>query len=261
MSDPHIILTNDDGIEADGLRRLWNAIKELGECTIVAPSEEKSASSMSYNFANPIEYHSIQWADGIEAWKVFGTPVDCVHLALKAIVVKPPTLIISGINHGSNPGQGILFSGTVGAAIAGSIYGVPSLAFSLVSNELAPDAQHYIKTLTEHFIKLPPSSGTCINVNIPSPPVKGLRFARQGKGFWTGDLKVISHSHERFSATFSNNRISDHIEHPESDISLLSQGYVTITPIQTHNLTDNESMEKHQIYFDSLIANLSTSKL
>ncbi|KKM21415.1 hypothetical protein LCGC14_1635640 [marine sediment metagenome] len=249
----NILLTNDDGFNAEGLKKIYEILQDQYQITIVAPAQEQSGSGLSITFKDPIRYHEVTWENGIHAWGVYGTPADCVNLAFKVILDSKPVLVISGINNGSNAGRSVLYSGTLGAAIESVMQGVPSIAFSYADSKHSDHYDTYISLIVDYFIKNLPPKGTCINVNIPSSPIKGCRMTQQGKGLWTDDLKIESHVEKGFVANLINGRFIHINEDSESDVVLLSKGYITATPIDIFDLTNFEHISKHQKKFEEIL--------
>lgn len=175
----HLLLTNDDGIEAPGIRALWQELSQIARITVVAPDSEKSASSQAITVHHPIwvDKHCID-NQNICAWRVGGTPTDCVKVALEALMVDDqPDIVVSGINQGSNMGTDVLYSGTVSAAIEGALHGLPAVAMSLDSwqpidfGPAARVARKIVETMINR--SLPPN--TLLNVNVPALPEKQLK--------------------------------------------------------------------------------------
>jgi 5'-nucleotidase len=249
---PHILITNDDGILAPGLKVLFEMLSPWADVSIVAPASEKSGAGVSLTLYSPLTIEKIPWEGAICACKVSGTPADCVRLALSVVLQRPPDFILSGINKGSNAGRNILSSGTVGAAIEGSIRKVPSMALSAVcfDNPNYDLAHTFMEPLVRHFLKTPTPLGTFLNVNFPSlSPIKGIRLARQGKGFWKEDPQERLHP-EGHSYYWLGGKWESHEEHEESDIHFLSQGYATVVPIHISELTDQRFLEAHKPLFE-----------
>lgn len=251
----HIVLTNDDGIYAKGIKDLWIILKDDFNITIIAPSEEKSGSSVSITFSESIKYKKIKWYDNhTTAWSISGTPADCINLAFKMLIKKKPAIVLSGINHGSNAGRSILYSGTIGAAIEAVMQNVPSIAISYASNDNADKYLSFIRPIVDFFIKTPLPKGTYINVNIPPGEIKGYRLTQQGNGLWTDDIEVKLIKKNHFLAKLTNGRFIDISEHHESDVKLLSQGYITATPIDIFRLTNFKHIKKYRKNFESIIS-------
>ena len=127
---PFLLITNDDGIHAPGLKHLWEAVAEHAETSIVAPATEKSGCGLSITWAKPLRVHPIEWENKTPCWSVSGTPADCIKMGLNVLLDKPPHMILSGVNRGSNAGRTVLYSGTIGGVIEGALKGIPGIAFS-----------------------------------------------------------------------------------------------------------------------------------
>jgi 5'-nucleotidase len=252
---PNILLLNDDGISAPGLKHLFRAIKEIATICVAAPVIEKSGAGLSMTLKKPLKIQKMVWEDHPRAYSISGTPADCVKLAMNSLLDTPPDLIVSGINRGSNAGRNVLYSGTVGGVIEG-VYrnSLPGIAFS--SHDFAnPDFEHfekYIPAIISYFLENKPSQGTLINVNFPSlasGPVKGIKMARQGRGFWTDNPDKRQHPEgEHYFWLGGKWRHFD--EHPDSDVHLLQQGYITAVPIHVDELTDHRHLEQHREAFE-----------
>ncbi len=245
--DPLILLTNDDGIHAEGLRFLRLAAQELGQVSIVAPEAEQSAVGHSITLYYPIKAHEIT-RDGIfYGYGISGTPADSVKLALYSLLPRRPDLVISGINNGANVGINVLYSGTVSAATEAAILGVPSMAVSIDAKKDPPFewAAPHIQTLGRLIIEngLPP--GVALNVNIPALPpdnIKGFRITKQG-------LSRFSESFERREDPRGNHYywLSGQATVDQSDervdLTALRNGYVSVTPLY-YDLTAHSHTEK-----------------
>jgi len=231
-----ILITNDDGIDALGIQTLWQTLAEIAQVTVVAPDSERSGCSQAITVRNPIrvDVYPVDVANVI-TWRVSGTPTDCVKIALEAIMPEPPDIIIAGINHGSNLGTDVLYSGTVSAAIEGAIHGIPSLAVSLDAvgdSDFRPAAQ-VTKKLVEILRgkKLPPN--TLLNVNVPALPQEQL-----GKRLITklGVRQYINTFERRCDSQgriyyWMGGSVANVDNDPDSDIVAVSNGHVSITPI------------------------------
>src|SRR6186713_3141709 len=183
---PVILITNDDGITAPGIRNLVEAVKHLGKIVVVAPDKPQSGMGHAITIGHPLRMTKVEWPDGIEAWQTSGTPVDCVKLAVDKVLHRKPDLCLSGINHGANHSINVIYSGTMSAAMEASIESIPSIGFSLLDYnyeaEFAP-ARHYVKKIVSSLLlqkKL--DKHLLLNVNIPSIPkelIKGIKICRQ----------------------------------------------------------------------------------
>src|SRR5207253_7763559 len=180
-----ILLTNDDGIHAPGLRAMRKELQHLGEVIVVAPAGEQSAVGHSVTLLTPLIIQEISDAGEFVGWAVEGRPADCVKLALLELLPEPPDLIVSGMNAGSNAGINVLYSGTVAAAIEGAFFQRPSIAVSLEYTKPKldfPRAAALARRVIEQIMARRPPAGTLFNVNIPSldkGPVKGIRVTPQ----------------------------------------------------------------------------------
>ncbi len=244
---PFILITNDDGISAAGIHNLWQAVRPFADCVIVAPLSEKSGSGLSITWTKPLRIQSVQWDSTTPAWSVSGTPADCVKMACNTLLERKPDMILSGINHGSNAGRTVLYSGTVGGVIEGILKNIPGIAFSYC--DLTPPtsntAQKYISSLVQYFLKNPLPQGTLLNVNFPSnsqEPPKGFKMAKQGHSYWTEDPEKRIHP-EGIPYYWLGGKWSSLQEDPESDVFLLEQGYVTAVPIHVSQLTDFHALQ------------------
>ncbi len=236
-----ILLTNDDGFFAEGIQALWSGLKGLGRLAIVAPDREKSASSLALSLHQPLRVQKIKPS----VFAVDGTPADCIYLALKKLLPRVPDLIVSGMNPGPNLGQqDVAYSGTVAAAIQGTFFGVPSAAFSLIAD--ADGDLHYresaelVREIVERLLRrgLPP--GVTLNVNIPPPPVKGLRITSVGLKIY--EPEIIEKKDPRENSYFWLGRGNPRVQgNRESDIRAVQEGFVSMTPLH-HDPTDRRAM-------------------
>lgn len=257
---PNILITNDDGINALGIRHLWKALSHIGNITIVAPLAEKSGAGMSMTLTKPLQIQKVNWEnDQTTAFRVSnGTPADCVKLALGKVLTQKPDLIVSGINHGSNSGRSIFYSGTVGAIIEGAFRNIPGIAFSCLKGE--PDffqaAEKYIPLFVDYVLKNPLNKGSFLNVNFPeTEEIKGIKLARQGLGYWLD--KPVERTHPEGHAYYwlGCQFTPGEKEHSDSDVSLLKEGYITAVPINLNETTDLEHFQKNKNHFDLAFKN------
>lgn len=238
---PHFLLINDDGIDSPGIYYLWDALKDNADITIVAPDKQRSGSGASMTL-DRLTIQQVPWKGGTKAYKVSGTPVDCVKVGLSILLTSPPTMILSGVNHGTNAGQTVLFSGTVGAVIEGTLRNIPGIAFSYWKYDTA-DFSHitkYIWPLVEDLLKNPFPIGSFYNVNFPpheQDEIKGLKMAPQGLSNWKEkpEKKELEDQHLHY---FMHGEWHDHVEPEGTDVFYLKQGYITVAPIHVAQLTD-----------------------
>lgn len=250
MQRPFLLITNDDGIHAPGIKHLWQSVQEYADVVIVAPHTEKSGCGLSITWTKPLHLRQVDWEMDTSAWSLNGTPADCVKMALAVLLEKKPDMIISGINRGSNSGRTVLYSGTIGGVIEGALRGIPGIAFSFSDDEVPPlnTTKKYIFPLIQHFLKHPLPQGTILNVNFPyncKETIKGFRMARQGKSYWkeSPDKRIHPEGAPYYWLGGTWGAVE---EDPESDVAYLDQGYVTGAPIHVGELTCENAYQKHK---------------
>lgn len=258
MKKPNILITNDDGVFAPGIRHLFNAIKPFANVTVVAPSKEQSGSSLSISIRNPLNIEKITWSsEETGIWSVSGTPSDCVKLALNVILQSPPDLILSGINLGTNAGRNVLYSGTIAGIIEGTLQGIPGIAFSVqeLSEPRFDLIESYVPQIVNYVLKHPLPPGTLLNVNFPETSqgkISGIRMARQGKEFWLENPEVRNHPNG-YSYYWLGRKLAQFQEDEESDIAWLKKGYATAVPLHINELTDHLHILKYKETFESFV--------
>ena len=236
-----ILLTNDDGIHAEGIIALENALREVGDVFVVAPASEMSGASHSLTLSRPLRIRQIDERH----WTVDGTPTDCVTLALNKILSEEerPHICASGINHGPNLGEDVTYSGTVAGALEATILGVPALAFSLLGRENYdfPRAAGVARQLVEKVLQEGLPAATFLNVNIPKRELNGIKITKQGlknarpvisehtdpRGipyYWIGEERLGFHSREN------------------TDFEAINNGYVSVTPIRA-DMTNHRAID------------------
>lgn len=230
-----ILIVNDDGINARGIYDLAKEISRKHEVTVVAPREQKSASSHSISIHNPIKIRKENLDKDFEAYSLVGTPADCTQAGL-SLLCENVDLVISGINRGLNCGTDILYSGTVSAAIEGSIYNVPAIAFSMEVDwerydedytVAAKIASKIIDKAEEKYLR----NNLVLNVNIPKvkeEEIKGIKVCKLGKSTYKSEYVLIEDADEKTYEIKSNR---NKIEQKDTDLYYLSEGYVTLTPL------------------------------
>lgn len=251
---PLILISNDDGISAPGIKHLWNSLHEKYDTAIAAPHREKSGFSLATSMQRPLHILDVKWEKETPAWKVTGTPTDSVKLALSVLLERKPDLIVSGINQGSNAGLNVLYSGTVACVIEGALRGIPGIAFSCYDIK-DPDfkvTEKYIPHIVDHFLKSQMPKGTLLNVTFPKKQleIKGIKMTKHGQGRWkeTPDERLHPEGHYYY---WLGGKLDTSIEDDEDcDTSLLNQGYITIVPIQVINLTDGNFLKAQKKHFE-----------
>jgi 5'-nucleotidase len=255
---PRILITNDDGIYAPGIKHLWNAVKDIADLTVVAPAGEQSAVSLSITIRYPLRIEKIEWPSTSQVWSVNGTPSDCVKLALSVILSESPNLILSGINRGTNAGRNVFYSGTVAAIIEGIMHDIPGIAFSL-GDYYHPRfdlVEQYVPQIVHYALRHPLPKGTFLNVNFPydiHQGIKGIRMARQGKQYWAEDPEERHHPSEKMPYYWLGAKLAHFEEEEESDVTWLQKGYATAVPIHIGELTDRAHINNHKRIFEDFV--------
>jgi len=232
----HILLTNDDGVFAPGLRALRKELLRLGEVTVVAPALEQSGVAHSITLLSPLVVKQVDDETGQTlGWMVEGSPADSVKLAICELLPRPPDLIVSGINSGANAGINVLYSGTVAAAIEGAFFKITSIAVSLELSEHFdfPYAARHAYRVIERILAHHPPNGSLFNVNLPAHSrgeVKGVRvvpmgLGRYGEGF---ERRQDPRGRTYYWMTYEP---PYNLQGPETDVSSLCEGYITVTPL------------------------------
>ncbi len=258
MQRPFILITNDDGIDAIGIRHLWECVHSFADVAIVAPSTEKSGSSLAINWKIPLHVRKVPWEFSDCAWSITGTPADCVKIATTMLFEKRPDLILSGINRGTNSGRTIFYSGTIGAAIEGTLKGIPSIALSYFEQKFPSKnvADPWVSAVARHFLQHPLPQGCLLNVNFPpnfeAQGAKGMRMARQGRRYCLEDPASRQHP-DGSTYYWLGGRWSEDVEEPDSDVALLQKGYAAIVPIQIDDLTDYDLFRAQEKQIAELI--------
>ena len=227
---PDILVTNDDGIHAPGLRALVIALQDLGTVSVVAPSQERSAAAQSLTVRQPIFCEQIAERE----WAIEGTPADAMMVALHRLFSKPPDLVVSGINRGPNLGENVFYSGTVGAATEAVINHVPAIAISLAhrgTGFVYEHAAQFARQLADLIIRKGLPAGVLLNVNVPGAWTGGVRFTRQSGKLTRTVLQEGADPRGRIYYWLTEEPVPDPPD-PESDYAAIFAGHVSITPIE-----------------------------
>jgi 5'-nucleotidase len=190
-NEPLILITNDDGYLAKGIEVLVEAVQDMGQIVVFAPDLPRSGMSGAITVTQPLHAYIWKRERNVTSYVCNGTPVDCVKLALNEFLDRKPDLILSGINHGSNAGVSVLYSGTMGAAIEGCIFEIPSIGFSLCNHSPYADfneSKKVVRKIVEKVFETGLPSRVCLNVNIPTGKVKGIKAATQTQGKWASEF-------------------------------------------------------------------------
>ena len=232
----NILLTNDDGIFSEGIRALYESLKQIGKVTIVAPDTERSAVGHAITLSDPLRVKKVIRTGKFFGYATTGTPADCVKLAIRAILKKKPDLVVSGINLGPNVGYSVLYSGTVSGATEGAILGIPSFAISLATftNPNYSFAAEFAKKLAKQILKyknLP--KGTLLNVNIPAvvkKHIKGVRIVKQSGRAIEERFDKREDPRKRIYYWLTGEIIKSDARE-DADIETIRKNYISITPI------------------------------
>ncbi len=240
-SKPLILLTNDDGFFSEGIQALRRRLWKLGNIFIVAPDREKSATSLSLTLRRPLRVEKIK----MNVFAVDGTPADCVYLGLRKLLPRGADLIISGLNRGPNLGQqDISYSGTVAAAIQGTFLGVTSVAASVLADDAGKFyfdfAAGFVAGLTARLIKATLPQGLTLNINIPPPPVKGVKIAKLGEKRYNPEIIEKKDPRENLYYWIGAGNPTP-VGDETSDTSAVARGFISVTPLHT-DLTDYKAL-------------------
>jgi 5'-nucleotidase len=234
---PVILITNDDGVTAPGIRNLAEAVKDLGKIVVVAPDKPQSGMGHAITIGQPLRLHAVSFMDGVEAYGCSGTPVDCVKLAVDKILHRKPTICLSGINHGANHSINVIYSGTMSAAVEAAIESIPSIGFSLLDPSIEADftaARRYVRIITEHMLSQPMDKHTILNVNIPAVNeelIKGIKICRQAYAKYDEDFIERNDPHGR-KYYWLTGEFKNMDKGKDTDVWALKNNYVSLVPVQ-----------------------------
>ncbi len=241
----HVLISNDDGVHAPGIKVLAETLGRLGRVTVFAPDRDRSGASNSLTLDAPIRVHQIE--DNV--WRVAGTPTDCVHLALCGMLDDDPDLVVSGINNAANLGDDVIYSGTVAAAMEGRYLGLPAIAVSLVTRE--HQAEHYesaalaVAKVMERLLVDPLPADTILNINVPDRPwdqIRGFEVTRLGHRH-RAEPCVVQNDPRGRPVYWIGPPGPEQDAGPGTDFDAVRRGYVSITPIHV-DLTRYQALEK-----------------
>ncbi|HHQ4695668.1 5'/3'-nucleotidase SurE [Aeromonas veronii] len=240
-----ILVSNDDGVHAEGIRALSEALCACGEVIVVAPDRNRSGASHSLTLEVPLRVTRIaeNGFNGCESYAVKGTPTDCVHLAVNELVRPEPDMVVAGINHGANLGDDVIYSGTVAAATEGRHLGYPSIAISLVGKTHFATAAHYAALLVKGLMKHPLPADQILNVNVPDLPleqIKGIKTTRLGNRH-RAESVICTEDPRGQPIYWIGPPGSQQDAGDGTDFAAIEQGYVSITPL-TIDMTAYDSL-------------------
>ncbi len=247
-----ILITNDDGVKSKGISALTEMMRPYGEITVVAPFEAQSGMSAALTIGKPLRLTELKTEEGLSVYACSGTPADCVKMAMNQIFhEKAPDLLISGINHGSNASIASLYSGTLGAAAEGTVYGIPSIGFSLTTHDPKADfsgAAHYGKMIIDKYLEHPVNPDIFLNINIPAVPleqIRGIRFCHQGKGQWIKEFEERKDPYGFNYYWMTGEFFSLEPIDTMADHNIVAMNYISIVPhkIDTTDYTELKRLE------------------
>lgn len=239
---PVILITNDDGITAPGIRNLVEAVRDLGEIVVVAPDSPQSGMGHAITIGHPLRLHKVEAIEGVACWQSSGTPVDCVKLARDKVLHRKPDICLSGINHGANHSINIIYSGTMSAAMEAAIEGIPSAGFSLLDYNFDADftvARKVVRTITRRLLEGSVGEHTLLNVNIPKTTeedFKGIKLCRQAYAKWAEefDHRVDPRGEDYY---WMVGKFVNMDKENGTDVEALKAGYASVVPVK-FDLTD-----------------------
>jgi len=235
MPKPQILITNDDGISAPGIRYLIGIMKQLGDVAVVAPDKPQSAMGHAITVGAPLRLQKIVREPGYTEYSCNGTPVDCVKIGIDKVIHRRPDLLVSGINHGSNSSINIIYSGTMSAALEGAMLGIPSIGFSLHDYSHSADFSltgPFIKEICKNVLKNGIADGTALNVNFPPKKgtPKGIKICRQARAYWQEEFDERKDPFGRpyywLKGVFTNHDLEK-----DTDEWALAHNYVSVVPV------------------------------
>lgn len=234
---PVLLITNDDGISAPGIKALVDAVKHLGKVVVVAPDKPQSGMGHAITIGQPLRLNKVQVFDDVEAYQCSGTPVDCVKLAVDKVLHRKPDICLSGINHGANHSINVIYSGTMSAALEASIESIPSIGFSLLDHSVEADftgAKEYAAKITEQLLGKQLDKHLCLNVNVPAVPaelLKGMKVCRQAYAKYEEEFSERKDPSGR-NYYWLTGEFINFDKGNDTDVWALKNNYVSIVPVQ-----------------------------
>ncbi|MDR0332720.1 MAG: 5'/3'-nucleotidase SurE [Dysgonamonadaceae bacterium] len=232
---PLIFITNDDGYLAKGVSVLAETVKDMGEIVVFVPDLPRSGMSGAITTSHALRAHIYKREENITTYVCNGTPVDCVKLALNEFLDRKPDIILSGINHGSNAGISVLYSGTMGAAIEGCIFDIPSVGFSLCDHAADADFEEtkkVVRKIAKKVLEKGLPKRVCLNVNIPAGEVKGIKVATQTQGKWVSEYHRSKDGNGNDVFWLTGNFENWETDNEKTDEWVLANGYAAVVPVK-----------------------------
>ncbi len=234
----NIFITNDDGIHARGIRQLIAIAREFGNVYVVAPDGPQSGKSHAITLSVPMRAKPLpEECPGLVQYACSGTPVDCVKLGLREMFKDTPMdLLLSGINHGSNAGNSVIYSGTMGAAFEASMQGIPSIGFSLLHHSIKADfteCKPLVQAITAKIIEAGLPEDVCLNVNFPAKvKIEGVKVCRSARSHWSEEYKEYLDPHGKPFYWLTGNIINEEPGSTDTDLYWLDRHYASIVPVR-----------------------------
>ena len=255
IQKPLILVTNDDGITAQGIQNLVEVVSKIGEVVVVAPNKPQSGMGQAITIGHPLRLTKSSIFGEIQAYECSGTPADCVKLArYNLFKSRRPALVVSGINHGANSSISVIYSGTMSAAVEAAIEGIPAIGFSLDDFSHHADFSHthtYIDRIVRQVLAESIPEGIALNVNFPKNeaaiPIKGIKVCRQTKGHWGEEFEERTDPYNK-SYFWLTGKFINQDSGEDTDEWALANGYVTVVPCQA-DLTAHHLLEKMRLMF------------
>ncbi len=238
MERPLILVTNDDGIYAPGIKFLAEVASKFGRIVVVAPDKPQSGMGHAITINSTLRIQKTNYHQAEIEFSCTGTPVDCIKMAINHILKRVPDLVISGINHGSNSSINVIYSGTMSAAIEGSLEGAPSIGFSLCDYAMEADftqAEKFVSKIIEDSLKHKMPKGVCLNVNIPklkADDFKGIKVVRQANANWVERFDERTDPYGRNYYWLTGEFVNFEPEAKDTDEWALANGYISVVPTQ-----------------------------
>ncbi|MGI6718145.1 MAG: 5'/3'-nucleotidase SurE [Bacteroidales bacterium] len=252
---PYILVSNDDGVHSKGIQVLADIASEFGEVMVFAPDTERSGQGHAVTVRSPLYANLVKEKNGIKYYSCSGTPVDCLKLAVKMFTARKPDIVISGINHGTNAGINVFYSGTMAVALESVFEGIPAIGFSLSSLDKDADFSEiipYVRKIIEVGLKdnIPPH--ICWNVNMPYKPeggIKGIKVCKMSRGFWNDEYerRVMPATNKDYFWIYGDyTKVTPNID---SDHDYNNRGYVSIVPVSI-DVTDYSEVNRLEKEFE-----------
>ena len=245
---PLILVTNDDGISAPGIRTLISAMNEIGDVIVVAPDSPQSAMGHAITINSTLHCNEIKIYDGPQKeYSCSGTPADCVKLGINEILDRKPDICVSGVNHGSNSSINVIYSGTMSAAVEASIEGIPAIGFSLLDYSWNADfnsIKKYLIGITKKALEQGIPKGNALNINFPKlkeKEIKGIKICRQANAYWVEKFDKRSNPQGKEYDWLTGELINED-KGEDSDEWALENGYISIVPVK-FDMTDHENIK------------------